>query len=156
RFLAFMREKFHDEVWVSMGRGELGSRFLWVLVAAFGAHYNLEVGMIEYLASYLATEANVLRDSVFVKATSIFVMSKLRIASIMYDKFFNPLKAIVNSKLIGKNPYEMAPILDQAVAVARRLADADGDPLWFTTKEYRVFTGIPGLDEWEAHALERA
>mmetsp|Transcript_7198 Transcript_7198/g.25691 ORF Transcript_7198/g.25691 Transcript_7198/m.25691 type:complete len:997 (+) Transcript_7198:268-3258(+) len=155
RFLAFMREKYPDEVWVSMGRGELGSRFLWVLVAAFGAHYNLEVGMIEYLTACLATEANVLRDSVFVKATSIFVMSKLRIASIMYDKFFNPLKAIVNSNLIGKDPCEMAPLLDHALAVARRLADADSDPLWFMTKAYRVFEDIPGLDEWEAHALKR-
>jgi hypothetical protein len=155
RFLAFMRDKHPDEVWVSMGRGELGSRFLWVLEAAFGAHHNFEVGMIEYLTACLATEANVLRDSVYVKSTSVFMMAKLRCAAIMFDKLFKPLRALINSKALDNDPCQMAPILDHVRHVARRLADPACDPAFFLHAEYRVFEDMPGLDEWEAHELER-
>jgi len=57
-FLAYMRRSFPDEAWISAGRGELGSRFLWVLVAAWSFAYHFEDHMLPYLMDTLEDLGN--------------------------------------------------------------------------------------------------
>jgi hypothetical protein len=146
--------------------GEHGSRHDWIVVFAFGCYYNLP-----YLETWLEStllagyDANILRDSAYIRLSSVYVIAKIYVCAVRYDKIDNPLRALTNLKTVGLSAAEYPAAINRVVEIARCIIgcfeeDAGEYEIWnrlvdvLYNDEFRAFKDVEGLPAGAYQALE--